>query len=115
GRTVIVRIFDPAVKNTAVARAPDLPFELELEIAELIARDEIANVPVLGECAVVDLPSRRHIVTLVGFPVLQRRPVEEDPPRSLLDLGAIACAGDESERRQAEAKSCRHDSTRLCA
>src|SRR5882724_12980806 len=47
-----------AVKETAVARLADLPFELELEISEALFRDQIIHRPVLGEHPAGDVPAR---------------------------------------------------------
>src|ERR1019366_9248294 len=48
-----------AIKNAAVARIDDLPFEFEFEVSELLASHEVFDLAILGERTIHDMPSRR--------------------------------------------------------
>ena len=73
----MVVLLGAPVQDAAVAAGTDFPFELEVEIAELIAADEIGNLSVLRQHAVVDPPPRRHGVALVPAPRVERLAVEQ--------------------------------------
>src|SRR5262249_31241884 len=73
----------------AVAGLTDFPFELELEIAELVARDNVAGLPVFRERPVLDLPSPRHRVALEAAPGGERRAVEQGAPHRGLRCGGM--------------------------
>src|SRR2546425_344052 len=69
-----------AVEDPAVAPRRDVPLERELEVAELLARDDVAGRRDAGERAVDDLPSGRHRVHLEATPAGSRLAVEQQPP-----------------------------------
>ena len=64
----MVVLFGAAVEDAAVARLADLPFELQLEIAEFVLRDDVGNRLLLRERAVGDVPAVRNLVGLVAAP-----------------------------------------------
>src|SRR5258708_17640551 len=49
-----------AVENTAVAALADFPFELELEVAELLLGHQVIDVAFLCERTIDDMPTLRH-------------------------------------------------------
>src|SRR5437879_1288617 len=69
-----------AVEDPAVAPRRDVPLERELEVAELLARDDVAGRRDAGERAVDDLPSGRHRVHLEATPAGSRLAVEQQSP-----------------------------------
>src|SRR5262245_33587072 len=86
-RAGVVGVLDAAVEDAAVAALANLPFELELEIAVLVLRDDVGYTIVLDERAGFDSPTGRHRLTLVAAPRVERLAVEERPPRAISDCG----------------------------
>src|SRR5581483_6349766 len=74
----VVVFLGAAIEDARVAGVADLPFELELEVAELVFRHEIADRPVLRQRSIADPQSWRGSGGLVPAPGVERRAVEED-------------------------------------
>src|SRR5688572_9288716 len=47
----VALLLGAAIEDAAVAGVADLPVHLELEVAELVPRDDVRDLPVLGERA----------------------------------------------------------------
>src|SRR6266853_866518 len=69
-----------AVKDTAVARLADLPFELELEISEALFRDQVIYRAILGEHPAGDVPARRQSGLFPAAPVGRAVLLQERTP-----------------------------------
>src|SRR5262249_9710017 len=93
-----VRVFDAAIEDSAVDRAPDLPLELELEVAEFVLGNQIADMSVLGQRATFDLPALRHRRHLVAAPRAERLSIEQRLPRP-----ASGCVRVRNEERKGTA------------
>ena len=76
----VVVLFGAAIEDSAVAAFGNLPFELELEIVELVLRHEVARRFVVGDRPVGDMPARRDRLGLVAPPTVERFAVEERAP-----------------------------------
>ena len=71
-----------AIEDAGVAGLADLPFELELEVAELILRDDVgAGVSLASVPSTI--ASRQAGGRLVAAKGVERRAVEEHPPLRL--------------------------------
>ena len=85
------------VEDTRVAALRDFPFELQLEVLELVGEDQVAAVARLGlaaacavelDGAVVDRPACGHLVLAVAAPAVEGLAVE-DHIVAVLVLGEI--------------------------
>src|SRR5437899_2416492 len=94
-----------AVKDPAVAPWRDVPLERQLEVAELLARDDVARGRDARERAVHDLPSGRQRVHLEAAPTGGSLAVEqESPARGALGgrqrIGSLGGEGGSDRRQQ---------------
>ena len=64
----VLVLFGSAVEDPAVARLADLPLELELEVAELVLRDDIGDGDILGERVAGDVPAGGDGLALIAAP-----------------------------------------------
>ena len=80
----VVEFFAAAIEDAAVPGFANLPFDLEIEIAELVLRDEVLDGPVFGERPLLDAPAVWHGVALVAAPGVERRAVEQDLPARIV-------------------------------
>src|SRR5262245_42149371 len=69
-----------AEHDPAVAARGDLPLDRQLEVGELIDRDDVAAAGHARERAVYDLPASGHGRLLEPAPAGRRPAVEEQPP-----------------------------------
>src|SRR6476469_8218246 len=80
-RPVDVLVFlGAAVEHAGIAAGSQLPVERELEVAELVAADEVAGTGGLGEHAVGHAPGGRDGVALIAAPGGQAAIGKEGPP-----------------------------------
>src|SRR5258708_9360362 len=64
-----------AIEDTAVAALADFPFELELEVAELLLGHQLIDLALLGELAIDAMPALRHALGAPAAKGLQHLPV----------------------------------------
>src|SRR2546430_12703346 len=100
-----VAVLARAVEDPAVAPRRDVPLERQLEVAELLARDDVAGGRDARERAVHDLPSGRQRVHLEAAPTGGSLAVEQEPPaRGALGgrqrIGSLGGQGGSDGRQQ---------------
>src|SRR5207245_3089623 len=98
------------VEDAAVPALPDLPFNLQLEVAEFVLRNEILNTCVFFERAIRDAPAVWNRLCFVPAPRVERRSVKKRAPG--LSVGLRRWAGRASRRDNLLAWTrCRHNTT----
>ena len=97
-----------AVHDAAVAARGDLPVDLELEVAELLDRADVAALAVEHQDAVGHLPGVGGLVLLVPLPAVQGLAVEERIKAVLVRLRFVIVGSQQGGEGQGAKAQHRH-------